>query len=80
MNLARRLCAILTASAIQHPNTALPEMWLKSEDHLIGVADPQVLGLPLQLFLLGRLRERAHLWAELVTSAVLRGCEALFSH
>ncbi|CAE7567468.1 unnamed protein product [Symbiodinium natans] len=43
------------------------------EDHLIGVADPQVLGLPLQLFLLGRLRERAHLWAELVTSAVLRG-------
>ncbi|CAE7200651.1 unnamed protein product [Symbiodinium sp. CCMP2456] len=43
------------------------------EDHLIGVADPQVLGLPLQLFLLPRLRERAHLWAELVTGAVLRG-------
>ena len=42
----------------------------------MGVADPQVLGLPLQLFLLSRLRERAHLWAELVTGAVLRGCEA----
>ena len=36
-----------------------------------------MLGLPLQLFPLRRLRERAHLWAELVTGAVLRGPEAL---
>ncbi|CAJ1383289.1 unnamed protein product [Effrenium voratum] len=43
------------------------------EDDFLGVADEQVLGLPLQLFSLRRLRSHGGRWAELVTDAVHRG-------